>query len=153
MKNTMYTTLVLVLGLLVGGATQARAQESAGDNALERRADVGISIGGKLGGGLGTSALGGTFVTELELGFMLPLPEPIHHSLSLFVSGQYLAPGTDGTSKKDPRLPGDGLLRYEVTQQQLALTFGALYRLPLSTDLLMPYAAIGGRLYMRLGRR
>lgn len=123
--------------------------ESGEPNALERRADTGLVLGAKLGGGLGLGALGASFVTELEVGYLLPLPEPVNHSLELFLTMQYMQPGTDGkASDPDPRLPGDGIMKYEVTQQILPVTFGVLYRLPLPTDLLMPYAAAGARLYM-----
>jgi hypothetical protein len=63
--------------------------------------------------------------------------------------GQYLQPSTDGTTTKaDLRLPGSGTLHYSVTQQELPLTLGVLYRLPLSTRVFMPYAAAGARLYL-----
>ena len=110
---------------------------------------MGLVIGAKLGGGLGLGPFGAALVTKLELGYLLPLPAPVSHSFELFFTAQYVQPRTDGeVSESDPRLPGDGLWRYEVTQQILPLTFGALYRLPLPIDVLMPYAAAGARLYM-----
>jgi hypothetical protein len=148
MKALIQHTSRIALCLCTVALLRGTAQAQHSENALEQRADMGLTLGAKLGGGLGTSDLGGAFVSELEVGVLLPLPEPVRHSLGVFLSGQYLAPGTDGKSTADPRLPGDGILRYDVTQQELAFTLGVMYRLPLSTDLLMPYAAIGGRLYL-----
>lgn len=140
---------VIAMVLSLAASLRAGAQEQADPNALERRADTGLVLGAKLGGGLGLGALGASFVTELELGYMLPLPEPILHSLELFFAAQYLQPSTNGTaSDADPRLPGDGVMHYDITQQILPLTFGVLYRLPLPTDLFMPYAAAGARAYL-----
>ena len=48
----------------------------------------------------------------------------------------------------DPRLPGSDPLSYAVTQQALSLSLGLLYRFDLSTDVVMPYGGLGGRLYM-----
>lgn len=144
----IFTACVLSCAALVAHAQDSKSEETK--NALERRAHSGLVIGGKVGGGLGlASGFGGSPVFELELGVMLPLPKPVGHSLELFVSGQYLQPAVDGkSSQSDPRLPGNGTLQYSITEQQLALTLGVLYRLPIGIDLLMPYAAVGARLYM-----
>ncbi len=118
---------------------------------LEERANLGLVFGLKLGAGFSQpfSDLGSSFVTELEIGYLLPLPDPISRSIELFVTGQYAQPSVQGkTAEADPRLPDDGIMHYDVTQQQLILTFGALYRLPLGGELLRPYAALGGRVYM-----
>jgi hypothetical protein len=120
------------------------------ENPLETRAEAGFAIAGKLGGGIGkpVSEFGGTPAFELELEYLLPLSPPIGHSLGFFLSGQYAQPGFDGSADADPRLPGDGVLHYELGQQQLTLSLGARYRFDVGSDLLMPHAGIGGRLYM-----
>jgi hypothetical protein len=121
------------------------------DSPLDRRADSGLALGAKLGGGIGAplSELGATPVFEVELGYFLPLGDPIGRSLELFVSGQYAQPKLDGrTSEADDRLPADGIASYELTQQQLTLTLGALYHIPVGSDLLMPYGGLGGRMYL-----
>jgi len=145
------------LWLLTGAV--ARAQEAeAGDDAsgadrgspTDRHAGHGLVLGLKVGGGVGLGAFGATPVVEAELGYMLPFPQPVGRSLELFVDAQYMAPSTDGTSSEtDPRLPGDGVLRYEVEAQALPLTFGLLYRLPLPVELLAIYAGAGVRVHMQ----
>lgn len=146
MKNTLSVATFTLLSLAFV-APHAHAED--GQNALDRRAKVGLTLGAKLGGGLGLGELGASPMTELEIGYLLPLPKPVGRSLGLFVSAQYLQPGVTGkTSAPDPRLPGDGTLHYDITQQILPLTFGVIYRLPLPIELLMPYAAAGARLSM-----
>ncbi len=123
-------------------------EESDGENPAESRAGAGLVIGAKVGGGLGKpwSDFGATPVFELELGYMLP---PLHRAIELFVIGQYAQPGIDGESKEaDPRLPGAEPLKYDVTQQWLALSLGALYRIDVGTDVVMPYGGLGARMYM-----
>jgi len=127
------------------------AQDTAPDpqGPLDTRANTGLVIGAKVGGGLGLGPLGASPVGEIEIGYLLPLPEPIGRSLELFMSAQYMQPGTDGhTTAPDPRLPGDGTMTYNVKQQVLPLTFGLLYRIPMSGDAFMPYAAAGVRVMM-----
>lgn len=125
--------------------------ETGGESPAQSRANLGLVLGGKVGGGLGApfSDFGATPVLELELGYMLPVGGALDRHIQLFVTGQYVQPTVDGTaSDPDPRLPGDGIVRYEVTQQELALSLGALYRFDLGTQLLMPYGGLGGRMYL-----
>jgi hypothetical protein len=112
---------------------------------------TGLVLGLKAGAGIGAplSELGPTFVGEVELGYALPLPEPIGRSLELFTAGAYLAPATEGrAAMADPRLPGDGTFTYEVTARAVVLTLGARYRVPLAGETIAPYLAAGGRLYL-----
>ena len=112
---------------------------------------AGLVLGVKLGGGFGQifSDLGASFVVELELGYCLPLPQPIGRDLQLFVTGQYAGPSMEDTvSATDARLPGDGTWQYELTLQQVIITFGLLYRIPIPLDWLRPYVAGGGRAYL-----
>jgi hypothetical protein len=129
-------------------AQEPPAEPGNNENALESRAHTGLVLGAKVGGGLGKpfSEFGATPVVELELGYMLP---PLHRSFELFVSGQYAQPGISGvTSQADPRLPSDGRIHYDLTQQELALSLGALYRIDVGTKMLMPYGGVAGRMYM-----
>jgi hypothetical protein len=124
---------------------RARADETS---AIEARAHSGAIIGAKVGAGVGKpwSEFGATPVFELELGYVLP---PLHRSVGVFLSGQYVQPGIDGvTSPADARLPGSGLASYQITQQQLVLSLGGMYRFDVGSRLIMPYAGLGGRLYM-----
>jgi len=114
-------------------------------------AGAGLVIGVKLGGGFSQvfSDLGSSFVGELELGYLLPLPEPVGRGIELFATGSYAGPSTDGTvSNNDARLPGDGSFSYEVTVQQAIIGFGLLYRIPLPTDIVHPYIGGGTRIYL-----
>ncbi len=118
---------------------------------LEERANIGLVAGLKLGAGFSQpfSELGSCLVTELELGYMLPLPDPVGRSLQLFATLHYAQPSVEGEIEQaDPRLPDDGIMKYDITQQQLVVTPGVLYRLPVGGELLRPYAAIGARIYM-----
>ncbi len=129
----------------------AVAQQSEDAHETAAWSTTGLVIGAKLGAGIGEplNELGVTFVGELELGYALPLPEPIGRSLEVFGAGAYLAPSSEGVSTApDPRLPGDGILTYEVTQQAAVITLGARYRIPLLDESIAPYGALGGRLYM-----
>jgi len=124
------------------------------EDPVEKRAKVGLVIGPKLGASFGQvfSDLGTSFIGELEIGYLLPLPPPIGRSFELFVSLQYTQPTLDGkTSNTDPRLPDEGTMSYQITQQQLLLTPGVLFRIPLGSEvgaLLRPYTALGARVYM-----
>jgi hypothetical protein len=132
------------------GSSEAYTEEDP----IEKRAHIGLIIGPKLGANFSGvfSDLGTSFITELEIGYLLPLPKPVGRSFELFVTGQYTQPTVDGkTTEKDPRLPGNGIMKYDITQQELILTLGLLYRIPLGGEVgqwLRPYMALGGRLYL-----
>jgi hypothetical protein len=113
---------------------------------VHERSDVVLGV--KVGGGFSqvTSELGSSFVAELEVGYLLPFWQ---RALELFVSGQYTAPGLEGrTSEADPRLPGDGLMGYELTQEQVVVTLGLLWRIPIEATWLRPTISLGGRMYL-----
>lgn len=121
------------------------------DDPIQKRSHGGLVTGAKVGAGFGQpfNESGSSFVLELEAGYLLPLPDPIYEGFEVFVSGQYSQPVTDGKSvEPDPRLPGDGIVHFEITQQRLVFTLGVLYRVPLAIDFLRPYIAVGGRIYL-----
>lgn len=132
-------------------APQRGDAQSTSDDETAAWSTTGLVIGVKAGAGIGApvSELGATFVGELELGYALPLPEPIGRSLELFTAGAYVSPSTEGTAgEPDPRLPGDGSFNYEITQQAVVLTLGARYRISLADDTIAPYLSAGGRMYL-----
>lgn len=106
-------------------------------------AGTGLVVGLKGAVGFGqvydTTGLG--LIGELELGWVTP-----YRPIQLFFSGSYVNTTRDETVGADARLPGE--LKYELAQQQLVLTLGALYRIPLSSDLIRPYVGLGGRAYL-----
>jgi tetratricopeptide (TPR) repeat protein len=117
-------------------------------NPAEARASAGLVIGAKAGGGLGKpfNEFGVSPVFELELGYLLP---PLGRAIEIFVTGQYQQPAIEGGSTgEDARLLGAAPLEYEVRQQRVALSMGALYRIDLGSDAVMPYAGVGARMYM-----
>ena len=124
----------------VGANDKAPSYESGG------LAKVGLVAAGKAGVGLGVGALGHAPVGELELGYLLPF---LDRSLQFFVAGQYANPATEGQGAAvDARLPQDGVLTYRLSQRQLMLTSGLLYRIPVPSDFIRPYVALGGRVYL-----
>jgi hypothetical protein len=125
--------------------------DAGASNPLERRANLGLVLGAKIGGGIGSpvSDFGASYALELELGWALPIGGPIGHSLGVFLSAQYTQPGLDGLqTQADPRLPGKGVLHYDLTQQLLGLSAGLVYRIPVGSKLLMPYGGLGARMYL-----
>lgn len=144
LRNSLCCSLVLIAALAF--AVRARA-----DAAIEAHGDPGFIIGAKLGGGLGAplSDFGASVVAEIELGYLLPLPQPLGRAFELFVSGAYTLPGThDVVRGSDARLPGDGSWTYQVDQRVFLLGAGVLFRLPLSIDWLAPYASLAWRGHM-----
>ncbi|HKP57944.1 MAG TPA: carboxypeptidase-like regulatory domain-containing protein [Polyangiales bacterium] len=117
--------------------------------AIEQHAEPGLVVGAKLGGGYGKplNEFGASYVLELELGWLLPLPDPLRHSFELFVAPAYTAPRLEGDVPRDARLPGNGRAHYVVSQRLLTTTAGLLFRLPLPSDRFAPYAALGYRGY------
>ncbi|HKP62860.1 MAG TPA: outer membrane beta-barrel protein [Polyangiales bacterium] len=126
------------------GAPSSEANDSE-DAPYERGQGAGITLGLKLGGGFSQpfGDLGTSFLTELEVGYTLPVAK---RSFAVFLSGAYTAPGAEGKDLKDERLPGPA--SYELTQQESLLTLGLTYRLHLPTKLVRPYASIGPRLFL-----
>jgi hypothetical protein len=139
-------------------ASAARAQEkdsnepaAAQRSPLDARANSGLVLAGKVGVGLGKpfSDFGGTPVFGLELGYLLPLGAPVNRSIEVFVDGQYTMAGMTGaSSQSDARLPSTGALHYDLTQQALALSLGGIYHIDLGSQLIMPYAGLGARMYL-----
>ncbi|MFW6368960.1 MAG: hypothetical protein ACOC0J_00055, partial [Myxococcota bacterium] len=110
-------------------------------------AEAGVVAGAKVGAGFGQpfGPLGSSFVPEFELGYVLPV---LDGDLRPFLAAGYSAPRTQEQVEADARLPGDGVMSYDIVQQQLMLTLGARYHLKLGPDILSPYAALGARLYL-----
>jgi hypothetical protein len=139
----------LLFMLAVPSAVLGQSTQDAHETAAWSTTGLVLGIKGGAGIGAPLNELGATFVGELELGYALPLPEPIGRSLELFTAGAYLAPSSEGSaSAPDLRLPGDGRFTYEVTQQAVVLTLGARYRISLADDTIAPYLAAGGRMYL-----
>jgi hypothetical protein len=115
--------------------------------AIESHANPGVIVGAKLGGGIGAfNDSGVSYAAELELGYLLPLPDPVRHALQLFAASAYTAPHLEGhSSAPDARLPGDGVTHYSIDQRLLTVTVGLLGRLPLHSELVAPYLALGYR--------
>jgi hypothetical protein len=151
LMSRLHIALTLVGLCASQGPSIAQAQQGESESALEERVNLGLTVGAKVGAGLGAplSDFGGTPAFELELGYLLPVDVPQGHELGIFFSGLYVQPGVDGSaSAPDSRLPGDGIVHYEVTQQELVLSLGGMYRIDIGSRLLMPYGGLGGRMYL-----
>jgi hypothetical protein len=109
---------------------------------------IGLVIAPKVGGGLGSILLAGTgadLTASLELGYTLPLPQPIGRDIEVFGDVGYSGPSTQQTiNANDPRLPSPSF-HYTLTEHQLAVTWGALYRIPIGVDFIQPNAGLGLR--------
>ena len=110
---------------------------------------IGLVIGAKVGGGFPQvfNGFDTTYAAELEeLGYTLPV---LDRRIDIFVDGQYTAPTASKTNAgPDSRMPGDGTWNYDLTMHQVVLTLGAMFRLDVGSDLVVPYGALGGRMYL-----
>lgn len=124
----------------------ASEEPAEAEDARYERGDItGVSLGLKLGAGFSQpfGDLGTGFLTELEVGYTLPVAK---RAIAVFFSGAYTQPGAEGKGLTDARLPGPA--SYEISQQELLLTLGLTYRLHLPTKLIRPYASLGPRLFL-----
>jgi hypothetical protein len=139
-------TIVLCIASAPLGAVAQDADEPEAGPSYERGglAGAGVVLGAKVGGGFSQpfGDLGSSFLTELELGYTLPVAR---RSLEIFVSGGYTQPTAEGKGLSDARLPGPA--SYTLTQQEGMLGLGGRYRLNLGLDWLRPYIAAGPRVY------
>ncbi|HET8932765.1 MAG TPA: carboxypeptidase-like regulatory domain-containing protein [Polyangiales bacterium] len=126
---------------------------AAGDSssaAIERHAPPGFIVGLKAGLGTGKpiNEFGLQYAFELELGYLLPLPDPLLHSLELFVSLGYVGSSLSGqTAQRDARLPGNGRVSYSLSEQSVPMGGGLRFRVPLPSQRFAPYLAAGYRAF------
>lgn len=143
--NTKLIFSALCAALLVPFAAAAQDATAEAGPVYERGglAGAGIVVGvkGAVGFGQVFNSTGTGFLGELELGWVTP-----YRPLQVFFTGSYVSTGRDDVADPDARLPGE--FSYDLLQQQFVLTLGALYRIPLPTDLVRPYGALGGRAYL-----
>ncbi|MSP71864.1 MAG: hypothetical protein EXR76_06740 [Myxococcales bacterium] len=144
MKTRNHALVSAALATLPGLAAAATPHESAGF------AKVGLVLTPKIGVGIHQvfSPLETAVLTELELGYTLPLPAPLNRDLQVLLSGGYTSPKAQGTGDPDGRLPGGLAPRFQLEQSQAHLTIGALYRIPLPTQKVRPFVALGLRTFM-----
>lgn len=144
-KRLTVSLAALTLALAASGSAWAQDAAAESGTIYERGglAGTGLVIGLKGGLGLGqvynTTELG--FLGELELGWVTP-----HRPLEIFATGSYVRTGRDDDMDADARVPGAP--SYDFVQDNLVITLGGLYRIPLSTDVVRPYGALGGRMYL-----
>jgi hypothetical protein len=137
------TALAALATPSLAGAQDASASAQA--PVYERGGMLGTGLVAGLKGAVGfgqvydTTGLG--LLGELELGWVTP-----YDPVQVFLTGSYVSTSREESVGADARLPGD--LSYDLAQQQFVLTLGALYRVPLSSELVRPYVGLGGRLYM-----
>ena len=142
-----YLFCVMATGLLRPPSAAAHDSSSA---AIEQHAPPGFIVGVKagLGSGKPINDFGLMYGFELELGYLLPLPDPLLHSLELFVSAGYAGSSLSGTSaQRDARLPGDGRFSYTLREQSFLSGGGLRFRVPLHSQRFAPYLAAGYRAF------
>lgn len=149
LKYVVALVLALTLPLLPTAPVAGQAVDAGNtDDALYERGGLtgaGVTLGLKVGAGFSQpfGDLGSSFVTELELGYLLPVAR---RSLTLFASGAYTQPEAEGKNVEDARLPGPA--RYKLTQQEAMVTLGLHYRLHVPSKLVRPYLSAGPRLFL-----
>ncbi len=142
---------LLLLALAAPAATRAEAPTPAATIPASGRASraeeaLGLVVGLKLGAAFNSvfNSLEASWIPELEMGYCLPA---LKRSFEIFVGLRHAAPEGEGEDPPDPRLSGDGIARWHVTRNELAVAIGLRARLALQGGL-TPYAAAGGRLYL-----
>lgn len=142
-----YLLCVLATGLL---RPLMAAADEASAPAIEQHAPPGLVVGVKagLGSGKPISDFGLQYGFELELGYLLPLADPLLHSFELFVSVGYVRSSLSGqSSQRDARLPGDGRVSYTIREQSVPWGGGVRWRAPLHSRRFAPYLAAGYRAF------
>lgn len=135
-------TRILAVFLLCAGTAWAEPllYEQGGQSAL------GLTVGVKAGldAAQPFNDLGLAPAVELEIGYVLPA---VDRSIQILVAAQWAPPAGDDALIADARLPGEGVARYDVEQQHLRLSLGALYRLTLDGTI-RPYGGLGLRAWL-----
>ncbi len=147
----MNRLIVLVFGLVVPVALPvARADELAPLFERGGTFGVGLDLATKVGAGFHQpfGPFGATVVTELEVGWLLPLPAPVGRGLEVFFASAYQGPRATGSTPVDPRLAGDGTASYAIRHHQAVLSLGVRYRLRLPVAWLAPHASLAARSYL-----
>ena len=127
-------------------AAAARPVDAQG--VIERYAQPGVGVAAKLGLGTGAPVndFGLGYGFEIELGYLLPLPSPISHALELFVGAGLGRSKLRGmTQQSDERLPSNGFATFTVDQLSLPISLGLRGRVPLASERVAPYLALGYR--------
>jgi hypothetical protein len=146
-QHIIASLAVLTFGLALPATSHAQdASTSASSGPVYEHgglAGTGLVVGLKGGVGFGQvyNSTGTGGIGELELGWVTP-----YRPLQIFATGSYVRTGRTDEMDPDARLPG--AFSYDLVQDQLVVTLGALYRIPLQSDLVRPYAGLGGRAYM-----
>lgn len=112
---------------------------------------IGLDLATKVGAGFHQpfGPFGTTILAELEVGYLLPLPQPVGRDLEVFFASAYQGPRASGsTPAGDPRLAGDGTSSYVIRQHQAVLSLGARYRLRLPLAWLALHASLAARSYL-----
>lgn len=132
--------LAAIALLAAPAAAEPLLYEKGGNNA------IGLTLGAKAGLDFAQpfNELGMSPAAELEIGWQLPALE---RAIEIFVAGQWANPTGNDALATDPRLPGDGVARYDVSQEHLRLSLGALYRIPVGHTV-RPYAGLGARAWL-----
>ncbi len=132
-------TLALLLAT-VGPAAAAPTHESPDL--------IGLTVAVEAGLAVGLDETGFSGAGEIELGYLLPLPDPVGRDLEVFFATRYANPTASGKVEPDPRLPGDGVPYYSIDQQQLQLGGGVRYRILVPVDLVRPHVSLGLRAWL-----
>jgi hypothetical protein len=164
MKTRIHSTLSVLLALvpcLPAAALAAPDEAPVPAAAVEAPADVaplpvyargglygiGLDLAAKVGGSFGQpfGDLGASFLPEVEVGWTLPW---LDRSFEVAFSAQWAAPKASGVDAADVRLPGDGVMKYDVKLSQAILTLGARYRIPVPVAWVRPWVYLGARTYL-----
>lgn len=142
MKRALTALLVAAASAAVPSLAQAQAQPAAPD----RGAFVlGLRVGGLFAQPFTEGRLGASFLTGLEVGYVLPV---LRRGLGVLADVSYTQPTATGTTT-DPRVTSNGgMYTWNLTQRELVVGFTVMYRLTLlGSGRVAPYIGIGPRLF------
>ncbi|MGD8863269.1 MAG: hypothetical protein PVI30_24865 [Myxococcales bacterium] len=146
---------------LVGPAEPQEPVQATDDEAFDPSAEPALEVpeetpeegsggafllAGKVGGGVPFNGLDVNVAGAIEVGYLFSRRDP---SFGLLLDVSYFVPQSEGTAT-DPRLTESmgGSYDWRAWQKELVFQPTFLYRLTALTDLIIPYAGIGPRVYL-----
>lgn len=143
MNRIVSMARVVLLAATVAVTLAAPAQAQEQQDFSDRSLTLGLKAGIYVPGLFTEMGLHGQFT--FEIGYMLPF---MNKQLAIVFDANYASPGADG-SEEDPRIGEDGgTWSYDMSNQQLFLSLGPVFRITPPGSSFVPYVGLFGRYYM-----